>query len=135
MSTAPKRLSGTASGINTAINSTANVLSVAILGALALNIFNASVDRQLQTMDLPAQTTSEIKLETPKLANAQAPDSLPTDQRVEVDRAFDLAFVDAFRVLMYVCAGLVVTAALVSLLMIEGKPPSEATTKITQGLA
>jgi hypothetical protein len=84
-------------------------------------------------MDLSAQTAAEIEIETTKLANAQAPDSLPLDQRVEVDRAFDLAFVDTFQVLMNVCAGLVVAAALVSLLMIEGKPPSEVQVDVNQG--
>ncbi|MEX2144673.1 MAG: MFS transporter [Anaerolineales bacterium] len=122
MSSAPKRLSGTASGINTAINSTANVLAVAILGVVALSVFNSSITRQLEPMDLTPQATALIEAETTKLANAQAPDSLPLDKQVDVDLAFDRAFVDAFQVLMYICAGLVVTAALVSLLMIEGKP-------------
>lgn len=126
MSTAPKRLSGTASGINTAINSTANVLAVAILGVLALSIFNSSVNRQVQTMDLSPQSIAEIEIETGNLANAQAPDSLSLDQQAEVNRLFDLAFVDAFQILMYICAGLVGAAALVSLLMIEGKPAIEA---------
>jgi EmrB/QacA subfamily drug resistance transporter len=125
MGTAPKRLSGTASGINTAINSTANVLAVAILGVLALSVFNTSVDRQLKTMDLSPEAAAEVERETGNLANAQAPQSLPPDQQVEVDRVFDLAFIDAFQTVMYVSAGLVGAAALVSLLMIEGKPPSD----------
>ena len=133
MSTAPKRLSGTASGINTAINSTANVLSVALLGVLALSIFNSSVDRQLQTMDFSPQATADIERETSNLANAQAPESLPLDKQVEVNRVFDLAFVDAFQILMYVCAGLVGGAALVSLLMIEGKSPIEASLDSSRG--
>lgn len=125
MSSAPKRLSGTASGINTSINSTANVLAVAILGVIALSVFNSSVEQRLEPMDISAQATAEIEMETSKLANAQAPDSLPLSQQTEVNRAFDLAFVDAFRVLMYICAGLVVGAALVSLLMVDGKPAGE----------
>jgi EmrB/QacA subfamily drug resistance transporter len=125
MSSAPKRLSGTASGINTAINSTANVLAVAILGVVALNVFNSSVNRQLEPMELSAKVSAEIQTETTKLANAQAPDSLPQDQQDDVNLAFDLAFVDAFAVLMYICAGLVVSASLVSLFMVEGKPTSE----------
>jgi len=125
MSSAPKRLSGTASGINTSINSTANVLAVAILGVVALSVFNSAVEQRLEPMDLSAQATAEIEMETRKLANAQAPDSLPLSQQTEVNRAFDLAFVDAFRVLMYICAGLVVGAAAVSLLMVDGKPAGE----------
>ena len=133
MSSAPKRLSGTASGINTAINSTANVLAVALLGVLALNIFSVSVDRRLQPLALSPQAVAEIESETTNLSNAQAPDSLPPAQKIEVDRVFDQAFIDAFQVLMYLCAGLVAAASLVSLLMIEGKPPSEVRTGVGEG--
>jgi hypothetical protein len=84
-------------------------------------------------MDLSPRSLAEIGLETSNLANAQAPESLPLDQRVEVNQVFDLAFVDAFQILMYVCAGLVVAAALVSLLMIEGKSASEVSLDPSRG--
>lgn len=119
MSSAPNRLSGTASGINTAINSTANVLAVAVLGVVALSVFNVSVDRQLRSIDLAPQTISEIEAETVKLANAQAPTSLPQEQQDVVNHVFDLAFINAFRILMVVCAGLAIIAAGVSYYLIE----------------
>lgn len=119
MSSAPKHLSGTASGINTAINSTANVLAVAVLGVVALSVFNVSVGNQLRTLDLPPQAVVDIEAETVKLANAQAPASLPQQQQDVVNYVFDLAFINAFQVLMFVCAGLAIVAAGVSYYMIE----------------
>ncbi|MEX2160437.1 MAG: MFS transporter [Anaerolineales bacterium] len=127
MSSAPNRLSGTASGINTAINSAANVLAVAVLGVVALSVFNVSVNGQLRNLELPPQTIALIEAETVKLANAQAPSSLQPGQRQEVNRIFDLAFIDAFRTLMYVCAALVTFGAVVSFAMIEGADGRQAT--------
>lgn len=129
MSSAPMRLSGTASGINTAINSSSNVLAVAILGVVALGVFTHSINGRLDTMQLPAQAGQDIEVERVKLANAQAPDSVPVEQREEVDTVFHLAFIDAFRVLMYICAGLAATGAVVSYFMIEGKAEGEARLK------
>ncbi len=122
MGSAPKRLSGTASGINTAINSTANVLAVAILGVVALNMFSAAVDRRMQDLNLPPQAVAQVEAETVNLANAEAPPDLSPTQRQQVNHLFDVSFVDAFRVVMYVCAGLVGAAAVVSYVMVEGKP-------------
>lgn len=119
MSSAPNRLSGTASGINTAINSTANVLAVAVLGVVALSVFNVSVDNQLRSIDLPPQIVADIEAETVKLANAQAPASLPQEQQDLVNHIFDLSFINAFQVLMFVCAGLAIVASGVSYYMIE----------------
>lgn len=129
MGAAPKRLSGTASGINTAVNSTANVLAVAILGVVALNVFISSVERRVDPAQFTPQALSEIRAETKNLANASAPANLPPAQRQEIDSVYDQAFVDAFQIVMYVCAGLVATASLVAQLFVDGKPKHTLTTE------
>ncbi|MCW5878697.1 MAG: MFS transporter [Anaerolineales bacterium] len=129
MGAAPKRLSGTASGINTAVNSTANVLAVAILGVVALNVFIGSVERRLDPAQFTPQALSEIHAETKNLANASAPASLPPAQRQQIDSVYDQAFVDAFQIVMYVCAGLVATASLVAQIFVDGKPKHARTTE------
>lgn len=122
MSSAPMRLSGTASGINNALISTANVLFVSLLGVVALHSFSAAVDRRIQPLDLPPLAVEQIDAETVRLADATAPASLNSSQQAAVNNIFDLAFVDAFRVLMVFCAGLSVASAVVSWRMIDGKP-------------
>ena len=122
MSSAPMRLSGTASGVNNALISTANVLFVSLLGVVALQSFSAAVDRRIRPLDLPPLAIQQIGAETVKLANARAPDSLNASQQAAVNNIFDVAFVDAFRVLMLICAGLSAASALVSWRMIDGKP-------------
>ncbi len=127
MSSAPMRLSGTASGINNALISTANVLFVSLLGVVALHSFSAAVDKRIQPLELPPLAQQQIEAETVKLANATAPASLNASQQAAVNNIFDLAFVDAFRVLMLFCAGLSFSSAIVSWRMIDGKPRGKET--------
>jgi EmrB/QacA subfamily drug resistance transporter len=122
MSSAPMRLSGTASGINNALISTANVLFVSLLGIVALRSFGSAVDRRIESLDLPPLAVEQIAAETVRLADATAPDSLNSSEKAAVNNIFDLAFVDAFKVLMVFCAGLSVASAGVAWRMIDGKP-------------
>lgn len=116
------RRSGTASGINNALISTANVLFVSLLGVVALQSFSAAVDRRIQPLDLPPLAVEQIDAQTVRLADATAPTSLNSSQQAAVNNIFDLAFVDAFKVLMVFCAGLSVASAVVSWRMIDSKP-------------
>jgi len=63
----------------------------------------------------------QIDEETVKLANAGAPRSLNSSQQAAVNNIFDLAFVDAFKILMLFCAGLSAASAAVSWRMIDSK--------------
>jgi EmrB/QacA subfamily drug resistance transporter len=121
MSSAPMRLSGTASGVNNALISTANVLFVSLLGVVALHAFSSAVEHRIEPLQLPALVREQIEDETVKLANATAPASLNSSQQAAVNNVFDLAFIDAFRVLMLFCAGLSVASAGVSWFMIDRK--------------
>ncbi len=129
MSAAPSRLSGTASGINNTLLSTANVLAVALLGVVALQSFSASLNKQIQLLDLPPIAVREITANKVSLANLEAPNSLDANRKAAVNHAVDQAFIDAFRNIMYICAGLAVASAGVAWLWIEGggdTPPAQS---------
>lgn len=125
MSSAPMRLSGTASGVNNALISTANVLFVSLLGVVALHSFSAAVDRRIEPLELSPMIRAQVAEQAVKLANASAPNSLNASQKAAVNNIFDLAFIDAFRVLMLFCAGLSVASATVAWRMIDVRPPAK----------
>jgi hypothetical protein len=58
-----------------------------------------------------------------KLAAAVVPPSLPEALRRRLEQAVDLAFVDAFRLVMLLAAGLAVAAAGVAWLLIARRNP------------
>jgi EmrB/QacA subfamily drug resistance transporter len=102
---------GVASGINNAVSRAAGLLAVAALGVVLVTRFDASLDDQLAAVPLAPDVKAAVIRERAKLAAAEPPSDLPPSARAAVRRALDLAFVDGFRALMLVCAGLAVLSA------------------------
>jgi hypothetical protein len=111
MSSVSERNAGVASGVNNAVSRAAGLLAIAIMGVFALNAFNRSLDRRLETVDLNPQAMAELNAERSKLAGAQAPDALSEETRERVQRAIDLAFISSFRLVMLIAAGLTLVSA------------------------
>lgn len=124
MSSAPANLSGTASGINNTLLSTANVLAVALLGVVALSTFAGSLEQRIAPLELPAAARAEIAAEQSRMADLQPPAGLPAGTAAAVETAVDEAFIDAFRNVMSLCAGLAVISAGVAWLLIEDPKPA-----------
>jgi EmrB/QacA subfamily drug resistance transporter len=57
----PRHQTGVASGINNAVASVANLFAIAVFGAIALNSFNRSLDRHLESPALSAQVRQTIE--------------------------------------------------------------------------
>lgn len=102
---------GVASGINNAVSRAAGLLAVAALGIVLVTRFDASLDDQLAELRLPSDVKAAVVRERSKLAAAEPPPNADTPTRQAVRRALDAAFVDGFRVLMLVCAGLAAISA------------------------
>lgn len=113
--------SGVASGVNNAVARTAGLLAIATMGILVLSVFNASLDKRLETLDVPAQTQQALEGERSKLAGAEPPGDVTGEARRALEDAVDESFVSSFRVVMLLCAGLAVASALVAFLFVEGK--------------
>ncbi|WP_017318225.1 MFS transporter [Mastigocladopsis repens] len=121
---------GTASGINNAVSRTAGVLAIAIVGSVALCTFAGAL--QDHTANIHLTQTGRIFLQSQ--ANQLGQTSLLTGvapQNVAaVEKAIKLAFVDTFRVVMIICAGLAWVSALMAALLVEsqdsaGKTPHD----------
>jgi EmrB/QacA subfamily drug resistance transporter len=102
---------GVASGINNAVSRAAGLLAVAALGIVLVTRFDGSLDEQLAAMTLPPEVKAGIIRERAKLAAAEPPSNADATTREALRRALDIAFVDGFRVLMLVCAGLAAISA------------------------
>jgi EmrB/QacA subfamily drug resistance transporter len=113
---------GVASGINNAVSRCAGLLAIAVLSLVLLGVFSHSLDRRLDKLNLPPETRNALSAERTRLANLQAPASAPPQVRAQIHAAVDEAFVEGYRRVMLVAAGLALLASLSSAALIKGKP-------------
>ena len=108
---------GTASGINNAVASVANLFAVAILGAVALGILNHSLDRHLQGVALSRGIQQAIEAAhgsfviEPALSNARGADRAAAEVIIKESLA------ESIRYVMLIAAVLALSAAAVGTLI------------------
>jgi hypothetical protein len=112
MSAAESPQVGTASGINNAISRIAGMLAIALLGALVVGVFGATLDTRLAELHAPPEIRHALNAEVPKFAEAKVPPQIEGEQRWMLEKVLDESFVRSFRVAMLVSAGLALTSAL-----------------------
>ena len=119
------RHAGTASGINNAVSRTAGLLAVAVFGVVFVKRFDRALDRAVTAIPLSPAARSIVAEQRSRLAGADL-DGVDTATRAVLRRAFDEAFVSAFRTTAVLCAVLAALAGL-SALAIEKdahRPPA-----------
>lgn len=121
MGAAPIDKAGTASGINNALARSANVLAVAMLGALAIVQFSAALERRVEPLNLPDAAQAQLAQEARQLAGAEPPAGLDSAATESVAQAIRLSFLEAYRLVTLIGAGLAWLGALMGFLLIEGK--------------
>lgn len=121
MNAVPTAQSGTASGINNAVSRTAGVLALAVMGAVAIIVFQSALAGRLDAIvTLPDETRSAfIDAEAGELAAAQPPDSLDAETSASVQDAINSAFVDTFRLVALVGAVMGWASAFMAFLLIH----------------
>lgn len=95
---------GIASGINNTVARVAGVLAVALMGALALFIFNAAIEQKVIRMDVTDQLKNEIVVEALKFTAAEAPVQLSSENKSLVDQFFKESFIFAFNRILYLAS-------------------------------
>src|SRR3984957_3075160 len=110
--------SGTASGINNAVDRIAGVLAVAILGIVMVKLFSSSLNHSLAGGLLPPGILQYVQSNEIKLAGLDLPSGLNADTTALIRASISHAFVFGFRTVMLICAGLSVASAAVASLMI-----------------
>jgi EmrB/QacA subfamily drug resistance transporter len=127
MGSAGQSRAGVASGINNAVSRAGSLLAIAVLGIIAYQRFGSALSARLNSLGLPPEARRQLSLEQRKLAAASVPASLSPELQEAVRSAIANAFVEAFRLLSLVAAGLAVGAALVAWILIRATP--EPTTR------
>jgi EmrB/QacA subfamily drug resistance transporter len=117
-SVAPDRV-GTASGINNAVSRIAGVLAIAVLGIVMVHTFRSRLGSSFQHLALPSHIRQEIQADETKLAGLAIPDGIDAETKTALKHAVNDAFVFGFRVVVLLCAGLVLASSGVAYLLIE----------------
>ena len=113
----PPNKTGIASGINNAAASVANLFAVAILGAVALGIFNHALDRHLQSATVSTGVQQAIRAAhgsfviEPALSNIQGADRRAAETIIKGSLA------QSIRSVMLIAAVLAISAAAVATLL------------------
>jgi EmrB/QacA subfamily drug resistance transporter len=121
MTALEQHYAGTASGINNAVSRTAGLVAIAVMGLVMLGVFRWSLGQQLAVIPLPAALRQAIQGESGSLAGIKLPPGVGGTTATLLHHAIDQSFVDGFRVVMLVCAGLALISSLMAALLIEGK--------------
>ncbi len=111
--------SGTASGVNNAVSRTAGVLAIAVVGAVALFAFATALRERTAPLPLSAPARAALMAEAGRLGGAEVPAQVAAPDAGATRQAIKLAFVDAFRVVMLICAGLAWLSAGVAAALVE----------------
>ncbi|WP_439880558.1 MFS transporter [Pontibacter sp. MBLB2868] len=121
MSAVSDRFAGTASGVNNAVSRIAGVLSIAVVGSLAVASFTDNLATQLQRLDLSAAEYTATLAEAGKLGAASVPEVVTPQLKATVAEILDTAFLNSFSLVMNICGSLAFAGAVIVLLFIPSK--------------
>ena len=113
--------SGLASGVNNAVSRGAGLLAIAVFGIFVFAAFSNGLDSRTADLNLTAEQQAALESEKVDLGAAEAPEGLGSEAAATIDQAVDEAFLGAFRLTMYISAGLAIASALAAAVLIEGK--------------
>jgi len=121
MGAVPTHYSGTASGINNAVSRVASVLTIAVLGALALTAFRGNLAQAVAQIDLTAAERQAVAAQASQLGDAAVPAQIQGSAAGQVQQAIDTSFVDTYQLVLWFCAGMAALSSLSAALLIRGR--------------
>ncbi len=124
MGAVKQRQAGVASGINNAVSRTAGLLSIAVFSIIMLNSFNHSLDRRMANLGIPPEIQHLLDNQRTNLAGIRIPPGVSTQMSKIITSAIAEAFVDSFRLILWISACLALCSAIVALIMIKKRSPA-----------
>jgi EmrB/QacA subfamily drug resistance transporter len=113
----PANETGTASGINNAVASVANLFAVAILGAVALGILNHALDRHLQSATLSTGVQQAIQAAHGSFVIEPALSHIQGVDRLAAETIIKRSLAESIRSVMLIAAALALGAAVTGTLL------------------
>ena len=119
MNAVEQRSAGAASGINNAVSRLAGLLAIAVFGLLLAGVFRNALTEKLNHLNLAPSAQAHIEAQVSKLAAAETTD-------VRGKQAIREAFVEGYRIVLWVAAGLAVASAGAAAILITPRQRNEA---------
>jgi hypothetical protein len=107
-----------ASGINNAAAAVANLLAVAVLGAVALNVYDRDLDRHLAAQPVSAEVRAAVQESRGKFVADLALARLQGDDRQAAEAIVRGALADSIALVMWLAAALALAGAVCAALTI-----------------
>jgi EmrB/QacA subfamily drug resistance transporter len=117
----PGKHSGLASGVNNAVSRTAGLLAIPVLGIFVFLVFSGGLDARVQNLDLSANAQQQLEAGKVDLGGAEVPSGASKETAAEIETAIKESFLDAFRLAMFIAAGMAAASAVAAAIIIEGK--------------
>jgi EmrB/QacA subfamily drug resistance transporter len=124
MNAVPANRVGIASGINNAVSRTAALLAIAALGIVMLHVFSRSIDSRLSRLEVSPEVRHSLDDQRINLAATTFPQDMGPPMRQVLKEAINESFVEGFRRVMLVGAGLALASGITSLLLINSDAKS-----------
>jgi hypothetical protein len=118
LSAVPTHRAGVASGINNAAAALANLLAVAVLGAVALNAYDRELDRHLAAPSVASEVKAALQAARGKFVAEPALARLQGDDRQTADAIVRASLADSITLVMRLAAALALLGALCAALTI-----------------
>jgi MFS family permease len=122
MNSVQEKQMGIASGINSTLSRLSAVVGVAVLGLIALLSFERSLMSLTAELPLSSEETAMLTNESARLIDASPPPGMSEETTAAIRHAIKRAWVTAFQLVSYVCAGTVGLSTLLASTLISRRP-------------
>ncbi|MDF1842547.1 MAG: MFS transporter [Rubripirellula sp.] len=125
MNSVPPENFGIASGINSMLSRLSSVLGIAVLGPIAIMTFRSSLMQNAKVLLLDERCMSALRQESWRLADAVPPTGMSPDMTIAVQNSIRLAYLDAFRIVSFIAAAVVITSTLLAAMRLKNHTTSD----------
>jgi EmrB/QacA subfamily drug resistance transporter len=122
----PAHRTGVASGVNNAVASVGSLLMIALLGTVALGVFDRSLERHLAEARASPALAQAVESARGGFVIPAMPASLPLEQQQRARAVIAISLEDTVALVLWIACALAMLSAFTAALTIAGPPPLRA---------